>query len=159
MNLQEIEEIEKRIERLGYQSVKLQQEAIALKELLEVQKPKEKQYTWKECFSGVGFALTGLSNMAQYENILDNSYENQNVATTEKVIESNLAACMLSHIIEAINKDFEAVAPTSCFYSQGYFHASEMVWALPYLHSVDAMLKLIETNKPLLLQYFGVKEK
>jgi len=146
------------LEQLEQKAKQLNEQIEAFKRQLEAKKPKEKAYTWEECFQGDGHYLDS-GCMIQKVKITNPDEYDKNVATTEKILKSHLAACQLSHIIEAINKDYEAVSPTSCFYAGGVFHASGMNWALPYLVSSDAMVKLIETNRTLLLQYFGVEEK
>jgi len=156
-----LQEIENRIKELGEQSVKLQLEACKLKELLEAQKPKEKAYTWEECFQRKGFYWAGKSIIEVIRAELSISESNTNVASIERVIKSNDAACKLSHIIEAINKDYDEGCEISFLVDRlGEIEESELyAWDLPYLKSYKGARILTQHHEPLLLQYFGVEEK
>jgi len=149
------------LEQLEEKAKQLNEQIQAFKRQLEAQKPKEKQYTWEECFKGCGYYLDSGCMISETTLTKPDEYD-KNVAITEKVLKSHLAACQLSHIIEAINKDFEqgvsvAISANKAF-NCGFQISDYIVWSLPRLNSTDAGLKLIETNTPLLLQYFGVEE-
>lgn len=120
--------------------------------------PKGKSYTWAECFKGKGYYIEADSEIL-FEGIANALESHKNISTTEKVCKSHLAACQLSHIIEAINKDFEdsGVPKSICYDDKNGFCMSFDRWALPALNSQEAGEKLIETNETLLKQYLGVE--
>jgi len=161
-----LEELENRISELGKAIEKSQLEAIELNKQwwnIKQMQPKEKAYSWKECFQGKGFwaSANGLIKSEMHGDFCAVP-ENTTIATTEKVIKSNDAACQLSHIIEAINKDFDGDEKLAFVFDiednelqwSGIYN-----WSLPALNSQSACNALKRTNKPLLLQYFGVEEK
>lgn len=155
------------LEQLEQQAKELNDKIEAFKRQLE--KPKEKAYTWEECYHNsidrTAFIATGGSVIMVDINKYPCVENNKNISATEKVCKSHLAACKLSHIIEAINKDFEAHEPMSIYYDlsavdrTAFYFSNTNCWALPYLNSESACDALIKTNTPLLLQYYGVEEK
>jgi prolyl oligopeptidase PreP (S9A serine peptidase family) len=156
MNLQEIEN---RIKELGEQSVKFHLEAIKLKEILEAEKKKQKEYTWKDCFQRKGYFKSVGSTVEKANDYIVDS-KNIDIATSSKVIKSHLAACQLSHIIEAINMDFKGQDNLSISLNdKKSFSISIHKWALPTLNSREAAKMLTKTNRLLLLEYFGVDDK
>ena len=155
METSKIEQLEK---QLAEHKIKLAAFESELQKAKEVQ--KEKGYAWEECFSGIGFALSGLSQINHYENKLDNNFENKNVAATQRVIKSNLAACMLSHIIEAINKDFEGDSSLAIVYNKedgDFYYSDNYEWCLPKIRSLKGFHALVKYQTPLLKQYFGIE--
>lgn len=152
------------LEQIKAKQAQIEQAQSELNQLIkefEANKGKENGYTWEECFKGTGFfihgesAIYGVSDMDKYD-------DNINVATTEKVCKSHLAACQLSHIIEQLNEDFGGNEKIIIYYdaiNKKVRDLSGVSWALPYLKSYEAFNKLIETNTPLLKQYFGIDEK
>jgi hypothetical protein len=148
------------LEELEQQAKELNENIEAFKRQLEATKPKEKQYTWEESFQQKGYWCMKNSELT-FDIDLDTVESNVSIATTAKVIKSHLAACQLSHIIEAINNDYQMDKEVSVKVTNENILEvwGEYEWPLPKLNSVEAAEKLIETNKPLLLQYFGVEEK
>lgn len=147
----EVEQIKAEYAKLGERIAELEKQA---------EKQKEKRYSWEECFSGNGFYLERDSKIYEAEGIA--SETSRNIATTEKVCKSHLAACQLSHIIERLNEDFGGDEKIIIYYdaiNKKVKDLSGLSWALPYLKSHKASDKLIETNTPLLKQYFGIDEK
>jgi len=147
------------LEQLEQQAKELNDKIEAFKRQLE--KPKEKAYTWEECFKEEGHFLSHHSKIEWMASMKANSIRH-NVATTEKVIQSNLAACQLSHIIEAINKDFDGDGDFCVhFNGSGMYldYSQKYIWALPMLNSIPAYECLVKHHTTLLKQYFGVEEK
>lgn len=155
----ELEKIKAKQAKLEKMQAQLSQR---IAELEKVEKPKG--YTWEECFNSGGFYIESDSTIEE-EIIADLIIENKNLATTEKICLSHLAACQLSHIIERLNKDFGGYDRLSIYYDylmpQPQFRpVNGVVLAfLPYLTSYEAFNKLVETNTPLLNQYFGIDEE
>ena len=147
------------LEQLEQQAKELNDKIETFKKQL-AEKQKQKSYTWSECFQRKGFYLSDDSK------IIENSISvplpsHCNLATNEKVITSNLAACKLSHIIEAINKDFEGSdnLSVSMNYQKNTFSISIRNWSMPRINTKEAAKVLIKTNRSLLLEYFGVEPK
>jgi len=158
-----VEQLQHQIKNLEEILKSLKSEVAQIAAIYPTPLQKEKAYTWEECFQGKGYwSHKGLIKSDMQGDFLPVS-GNTTIATTQKIIQSNDAACQLSHIIEAINKDFQegisvAISANKAF-NCGFQIGDYIVWALPRLNSTDAGLKLIETNRPLLLQYFGIEEK
>lgn len=132
---------------------------------LEKQAENEKGYSLEECFwyQKFGFYINSQSDIIK-ETWNKTSYKHyKNIATTEKVCKSHLAACQLSHIIERLNEDFGGTDNITISVNENenedlYLDWDDTsYWAMPYLSSIKAANKLIETNTPLLKQYFGVE--
>lgn len=153
METSKIEQLEK---QLADHKIKLAAFEAELQKAKE--HPKEKNYTWEECFSGNGFIAAG-NTMVEQKGLSASSY-NCNVATTEKVCKSHLAACMLSHIIEAINKDYSGDREICLIYDKtgGKLIFSEIyAWELPYVNTYKGMDILCEYHEILLEQFFGIE--
>ncbi len=154
--LEEIENQQKSLQKLHDKVIDLVNNYKGIESVM----PKEKTYTWEDSFSREGFYLA-VDSEIEHESLTNPVSSNRNIATTEKVIKSYLAACMLSHIIEAINKDFDngiqvAISANRAF--KNNFQISDYnIWELPYLNSIEAAECLIKHHTPLLNQLFGVE--
>lgn len=154
METSKIEQLEK---QLAEHKIKLAAFESELQKAKEVQ--KEKGYAWEECFSGVGFCVTSRSNISRH-NDLSGDKDNANVAATEKVCLSHLASCQLSHIIEAINKDFEGDSSLAIVYDKeggDFYYSDNYEWCLPKIRSLKGFHALVKYQTPLLKQYFGIE--
>ncbi len=157
--LEEIENQQKSLQKLHEKVLKMVMDY----ESAETEHQKEKTYTWEESFQNKGFYLEATEIEQTTTTTLLATPSNYNVATTEKVVKSNLAACQLSHIIEAINKDFEEVEQISIYFDasnnnrDSLYTSKSNVWALPFLNSEASAICLLERHQKLLKQYFGVE--
>lgn len=123
---------------------------------------KAKSYQWEDCVKEDGFFIDTASNVRGLEHVIDDLNRNamKSTFTTESAaISGGLAHPMISQVVEAINADFECNSNELNYYptlSHGVVDWACMgIKINPFaMNSEEAVKKLIETNTPLLLQYF-----
>ena len=117
-----------------------------------------KKYTWAECLNVSGFYVNEDSHIHQIHNVSHNKVY-KNTVPTRSNAESIEATTQLMQISARINADFEQV--DGCYYYPCFEDGKIDKWKCPTtkinqfkMNSKKAIEALIETNTPLLLQYF-----
>lgn len=154
-----IEQLQHQIENLSEILSGLKTQVSELAKIYPTPIKKEKTYQWKDVFQNKGFFVSK-NEILICGSVNSVGKTNIDIATTEKVCKSHLAACQLSHIIEAINKDCPSSSNIYIWYhntNDQFVTSFEVVWSLPALVSDEAAKLLIKHHTPLLKQYFGVE--
>lgn len=131
----------------------------------ETERTEQKQpsFEWKDCFTGKGYWSNDDATIVFVKNSANN-YCHINVASNGRIIEKFHAECQLSHIIPKINeyvkdvlKEKENIRYISLFGAEKEICTYQSYKGhLSPLYNNTAFKILLQTNEPLLKQYFGL---
>lgn len=124
-----------------------------------------KKYSWEECFKEWGYYVEQNSDIIPVTG-MEARNRNKNIFKTESAaISGGLAHAQLTHIVAAINADFEHSINGHYFFPIIENGIIKEGWASnnrklnPFkMNSKEACAKLIETNSDLLYQYFETEK-